>query len=71
MVGDLLREFNQFEKDESLALELSRFLPAGMEKDPLAGIAEISSPEVRNCLLQSAVKLGVDLIDVPVDEALQ
>jgi exonuclease SbcD len=71
VVGDLLREFNQFEKDESLALELSRFLPAGMEKDPLAGIAEISSPEVRNCLLQSAVKLGVDLIDVPVDEALQ
>ncbi len=71
VVGDLLREFSQFEKDESLALELARFLPAGMEKDPLAGIAEVSSPEVRNGLLQSAVKLGVDLIDVPVDEALQ
>jgi hypothetical protein len=70
VIGDFLREFDQFEKDGALPLELARFLPEGMEKDPLAGIAKVRSRDARNCLLQSAVKLGVDLIDVPVDEAL-
>ena len=71
VMGDLLRQFRAFAEDESLPLDIAQFLPEGLAGDPLAQIASIGGVEHRARLLERAAKLGVDLIDVPVDEALE
>jgi hypothetical protein len=71
VMGDLLRQFRQHEDDESALLDLARFLPEEIRDDPLAALATVETQDERRELLAEAAKLGVDLIDIPVDEALE
>lgn len=60
--GDLLRQFQQFETDPDLSLQLLDFLPDDVRDDPLAQLAEVAT-EDRGLLLLGASKLGIDLMD--------
>lgn len=71
VMGDLLRQFRGYEENDSLALDLEQFLPAALRGDPLSAIAKIETLEARRQILAESAKLGVDLIDVPIDEALE
>jgi hypothetical protein len=68
VLGDWLRTVREYERDESLALDLSQFLPDGMSRDPLAAIATVSERE-RGELVCTAAKLGLDLMTLPLEEA--
>ncbi len=60
--GDLLRQFQEFEADEELSLELAEFLPEDSRDGPLAELAEVGAGD-RPGLLLAASKLGIDLMD--------
>jgi hypothetical protein len=68
VLGDLLRQFRDYEQDEDLPLDLRRFLPNDMAGDPLAAIADVSDIDDRGDLLCRAAKLGVDLFTLPLEE---
>ena len=67
-LGDFLRQVREFELHGDLPLDLPRFLPADLGKDPLAAIAQIENDQQRGALLCSAAKLGVDLLTLPLEE---
>ena len=71
VMGDLLRQFRAFDEDDSLPVDIAQFLPEGLRGDPLAEIAKIATTDERKKLLRSASKLGVDMIEIPIDEALE
>lgn len=71
VMGDLLRQFQAYEDDDNLPLDLQQFLPAELRGNPLGEIATVGDTAQRKQLLQNAAKLGVDLIDVPIEEALE
>jgi DNA repair exonuclease SbcCD nuclease subunit len=69
VMGDLLREFRFYSEDDTAPLDLAQFLPAELRDDPLAAIAKLDALDERKQLISDAAKLGIDLIDVPLDEA--
>ena len=71
VLGDLLRQFQSHEEDDTLPLDLHQFLPEELRNDPLSKIADITDVDQRHELLMWAAKLGIDLIDVPIEEALE
>jgi hypothetical protein len=67
VLGDWLRTVREFERGESLPLDLRQFLPEDMAGDPLAAIADVGEEERRE-LVCSAAKLGIDLLTLPLEE---
>jgi hypothetical protein len=68
VLGDLLRQFREYQQDDKLTLDLAQFLPDTLRGDPLATIAHVEQAQ-RSDLINRASKLGVDLMNVPVEEA--
>jgi DNA repair exonuclease SbcCD nuclease subunit len=67
VLGDWLRTVREYEQDDSLTLDLTRFLPEGMSGDPLAALANVAERE-RGELICTAAKLGLDLMTLPLEE---
>jgi DNA repair exonuclease SbcCD nuclease subunit len=68
VMGDLLRQFREYQTNEDLPLDLEHFLPEDVRHEPLAAVAHIDSPAERAALLDRAGKLGVDLLSLPLEE---
>jgi hypothetical protein len=67
-MGDLLRQFRQYQTQDDLSLDLEQFLPEDVRHESLASIAHVENAEQRAALLNRAGKLGVDLLTLPLEE---
>ncbi len=62
IMGDMLREFQALEADESISLDLEDFLPEQFRENAWAELATIRE-EDRAGVLWAASKMAVDLLD--------
>lgn len=65
ILGDFLRQLREYEEDESKPLDLAQFLPATLPSPSLADIGEVADADRRAVLLESAKKLGIELLTLP------
>jgi hypothetical protein len=68
VLGDLLRQVREFERQADLPLDLWRFLPEEARNESLADVAHFDNAKDREELLCAAAKLGVDLLTLPLEE---
>ena len=62
IMGDMLREFQALESDDSIPLELAEFLPEGLRSTDWEDLAKVEQID-RHDLLCQASKMAVDLLD--------
>ncbi len=65
ILGDFLRQLREYEEDEAKELDLTQFLPATFAFPSLAEIGEVENLDRRAVLLESAKKLGIELLTLP------
>lgn len=62
ILGDLLRQFRQFQQVQELGLALDQFFPAGLSEKSLRALGEVAAGPEREALLEEATKFGLDLV---------
>lgn len=65
ILGDFLRQLRDYERDPAKTLSLEQFLPESLPQEGLKAIAEVTDRERRAVLLESAKKLGIELLTMP------
>jgi exonuclease SbcD len=65
ILGDFLRQLREYEEDPTKGLELAQFLPTTLPSPSLANVADVEDPDRRAVLLESAKKLGIELLTLP------
>lgn len=65
ILGDFLRQVREFETDGKKSLKLETMLPSQLPAESLRSIAKVSTADDRQMLLESAKRLGIDLLTSP------
>ena len=65
ILGDFLRQLRHFEDDPKADLQLKKMLPAQLATELSRSIAKPRDKDHRSTLLESAKKLGIDLLTSP------
>lgn len=65
ILGDFLRQVREFESDPKKSLKLETMLPKTLPSESLRAIAKVTGSDDRQMLLESAKRLGIDLLTSP------